>query len=394
MDLACIAQDDFDPTLDPNVWASVTSGAATNGGAGFLGSNALWFGTTGTRAAATVPLNIIQTGYLEFKLRAGNQSVDGLAYWNNSETGETLVMEYSLDGSTWTTFQSINTVYPNYSSWTSLYVQIPPAAVSSATRFRWRQLANSGGNNDTWALEDLFIYSGLPPAPAAPPFIITSPNSATNIAIFWTGVTGASSYVVERTLNGSTWNQIASTNVSQTYFTDSGLTPNTWYQYRIRAANAGGVSAPSSTSLSTTLSRIADWRLQNYGTTASTGSAASTAAGPDGIPNLTKYAFNMQSSDGVMQVQPGSGNRGLPTTTINPNTQRLRVEFIRRTSSSAAGVSYQVEFCSDLNSFAPSGSQVQVVPIDTNFERVTWEDGVSLNDVPTRFARVKIVESP
>jgi hypothetical protein len=146
--------------------------------------------------------------------------------------------------------------------------------------------------------------------------------------------------------------------------------------------------------LATTLSRLADWRLQNYGTTASTGSAASTAAGPDGIPNLTKYAFNMQASDGVMQVQPGIGIRGLPGATINPNTQRVRVEFVRRTSSSAPGVSYQVEFSSDLKNFAPSGSQVQVVAIDANFERVTWEDGVSLNDMPARFARVKIVETP
>ena len=394
VDLACIAQDDFDPGLDSTVWASVTSGAPTNGGAGFLGSNALWFGSTGTRAAATVPLNIIQTGYLEFKLRAGNQTVDGLTYWNNSETGETLVMEYSLDGTTWTTFQSINTVYPNYSSWTPLFIQVPQAAVSSATRFRWRQLSNSGGTNDTWALEDLFIYSGQPPAPATPPFILTSPNSSSDIAVFWSGVTGASSYVVERTMNGSSWTQIATTSVSQTFFTDSGLAPNTWYQYRIRAANAGGVSAPSSTSLATTLSRLAEWRLQNYGTTATTGSAASTAAGVDGIPNLAKYAFNMQSSDGITHVQPGTGNRGLPTTTVNPATQRLRVEFVRRTASSTPGVSYQVEFCSDLSSFAPAGSQVQVNAIDANFERVTWEDSVSLNDVPARFARVKIVESP
>lgn len=394
VDLACIAQDDFDPGLDSTVWASVTSGAPTNGGPGFLGSNALWFGSTGTRAATTAPLNIIQTGYLEFKLRAGNQTVDGLTYWNNSETGETLVIEYSLDGTTWTTFQSINTVYPNYSSWTPLFIQVPQAAVSSATRFRWRQLSNSGGTNDTWALEDLFIYSGLPPAPATPPFILTSPNSSSDIAVFWSGVTGASSYVVERTLNGSTWLQIATTSVSQTFFTDSGLAPNTWYQYRIRAANAGGVSAPSSTSLATTLTRLAEWRLQNYGTTASTGSAASTAAGVDGIPNLAKYAFNMQSSDGITHVQPGTGNRGLPTTTVNPATQRLRVEFVRRTASSTPGVSYQVEFCSDLSSFAPAGSQVQVSAIDANFERVIWEDAVSLNDVPARFARVRLVESP
>jgi reelin-like protein len=261
-----------------------------------------------SRAAATVPLNIIQLGYLEFKLRAGNQTLDGAAYWNDSETGETLVMEYSLDGSTWTTFQSLNTMYPNLSSWTSFFVQVPAA--------------------------------------------------------------------------------------SQTYFTDAGLSPNTWYQYRIRASNAGGVSLPSSTSLSATLSRIAEWRLQNYGTTASTGTAASTATGRDGIANLAKYAFNMQSSEGTMHVQPGTGDRGLPTTEVNPSTQRLRVEFIRRKSSSAPGVSYEVEFCSDLKTFVPAGAAVQIDSIDANLERVIWEDSMSLSESPTRFARVKVVENP
>ncbi|MDB6004807.1 MAG: hypothetical protein JWR15_1794 [Prosthecobacter sp.] len=394
VNLGIIAQDDFDPGLDSAVWSSVTSGAPTNGGAGFLGSNALWFGATGTRAAATVPLNIVQTGYLEFKLRAGNQTVDGLTYWNNSETGETLVLEYSLDGSIWTTFQSINTVYPNFSAWTSFFVQIPSAAVSSTTRFRWRQLANSGGTNDAWALEDLAIYSGLPPAPATPPFIITSPNSSTNVAIAWAAASGATTYLIERSLNGTIWTQIATTSASQTYFTDAGLSPNSWYQYRIRASNIGGVSLPSSTSLVATLSRIAEWRLQNYGTTAPTGTAASTATGRDGVSNLAKYAFNLQSAEAPAQVQPGTGDRGLPTTGVDPGTKRLRVEFIRRKSSSAPGVSYQVEFSSDLSGFAPGGSAVQVVSIDANLERVVWEDDVSLNEAGRRFARVKIVEAP
>ncbi len=208
------------------------------------------------------------------------------------------------------------------------------------------------------------------------------------------GSSGTSTYLVERSLNGSVWTQIASTSASQTYFTDSGLSPNTWYQYRIKASNAGGVSSPSSTSLAATLSRLAEWRLQNYGTTSSTGAASNTASGIDGIPNLTKYAFNMQSSDGTMHVQPGTGDRGLPTTGMNPITQRLRVEFIRRKSSSAPGVSYAVEFSSSLNNFAAAGAPVQIISIDANLERVVWEDDVSINETPARFARIKIIESP
>ncbi len=394
VDLACIAQDDFDPGYDAGVWASVTSGTAFNGGTGFLGSNALWFGSTGTRAATTVPLNLTQVGYLDFKFRAGNQTVDGITYWNNSETGETVVMEYSLDGVTWVSFVSLNTVYPNLSSWTPHFVQVPQAAISSATRFRWRQLANSGGTNDTWAIEDLCVFSGLPPAPPAPPFIITSPNSASSVAVSWAAALGAASYLVERTIDGSNWTQVASVPGNQTFFTDTGLNPASWYQYRIKAANAGGASPPSATSLVATLSRIAQWRLENYGTTTPTGQASSDSAGHDGIKNLAKYAFNMDNSDGVSYVLPGSGTKGLPTTHVNSATRKLRIEFIRRKASSDPGVTYTAEFASDLNSFAPAGGVIQVTPINDLLERVVWEDGVSLDEAPVRFSRVKVTETP
>lgn len=394
VDITCIVADDFDPGYDTGVWSSITSGTAFNGGLGFLGSNALWFGSSGTRAAATVPLNIISLGYLEFKIRAGNQAVDGATYWNNAESGENVVVEYSLDGVSWTAIQTLNMVFPNHSTWTSYFVQVPQGAVSSATRFRWRQLTHSGGTNDTWALEDLCVYSGLPPAPIAPPFIITSPNSASSVAVSWAASPGAASYLVERTINGSSWVQISTTPGSQTYFTDTGLNPASWYQYRIKAVNAGGVSLPSSSSLVATLSRIAEWRLANYGTITPTGQASSDSAGHDGIKNLAKYAFNMSNNDGVSYVQPGSGTKGLPTTDVNPATRRLRVEFIRRRASSDPGVTYTVEFASDLNSFAPAGSVIQVIPLNDLLERVVWEDGVSLDEAPVRFSRIKVVETP
>ncbi len=393
VDLAIIAQDDFDPGADAAVWSSISSGVATNGGAGFLGSNALWFGASGTRSTTTVPLNIIQVGYIEFKIRAGNQTVDGTTYWNNCESGETVVLEYSVDGTTWTSLQSLNTVYPSHSNWTSYFLPVPTAAVSPATRFRWRQLTHSGGTNDTWALEDVNVHSGLPPLPLPPPFIITSPNSATTIAIYWAASSGAAGYQVERTADGSVWTHIASVAASQTFHTDAGLMPATWYQYRIRATNISGVSQPGSTSLVATLSRIGEWRLANFGTTSSSGSSASDFEGTDGIKNLAKYAYNMNQGDGLMYVEQGSGGKGLPVTRIDPVTRRLRVEFIRRKSSSLPGISYSVEFCSSLDAFAPHGAAVQVISINDLFERVVWEDNLSLDDVPTRFARVKVVEN-
>lgn len=162
MTIYTIAQDDFDPTPESSLWASISSGVATNGGAGFLSGNALWFGASGIRSATTRPQNFLQAGYVEFSFRAGNQSVDGDTYWNNSESGEGVVLEYSLDGTTWISIQSISTLHPNNSTWTNYYVAVPQAAQTATTQLRWRQLAHSGGTTDAWALENVTLYSAIP----------------------------------------------------------------------------------------------------------------------------------------------------------------------------------------------------------------------------------------
>ena len=394
VNMAMVLQDDFDPALDPMMWSSVTSGIAINGGVGFRGNNALWFGSSGTRSATTTLLNLIGQSYLEFSFRAGNQAVDGVTYWNDSEAGESVVVEYSVDGVSWTILQTLNTVYPNYSTWTDFVLTIPAAAQSANTRFRWRQLSHSGGTNDTWALDDVSVWAPIPPPPAAPPFLSAAASSSTSIAISWVASAGASSYQLERTVNGLTWTTIATTGVAQSYFTDTGLPASTWYRYRVRAANAGGVSPPSGTFLVATLSQIADWRLTNFGTMDPTGAAASGATGPDGMSNLAKFAFNMNVTDGVMFLTPSVGSTGLPNVSLDHQTQLLQVEFIRRKSAVNPHITYEVQFSSDLGGFAAAGSALQVTSIDSVWERVIWQDDPAAGMAECRFARVRLVELP
>lgn len=157
--LTTVMEDDFDPNLDPIVWQQTSVASSLNGGQGFNGTKALWFGHTGTRSATTNTVAIVSGARLTFDLRAGNSATDGTTYWDNSESGEGVVLEYSLDGATWTNIQSISTVYPAYNTWQTVTVTVPDGAISSATQFRWRQLAHSGTNFDTWALDNLQIQS-------------------------------------------------------------------------------------------------------------------------------------------------------------------------------------------------------------------------------------------
>src|SRR5439155_26487455 len=179
-------EDDFDPGYDPAVWASITGSVATNGGQGFRGSKALWFGAAGVRSATTIPLDLSLGGTIEFALRAGNESVDGNVFWNNSESGESVLVEYSKDrGITWLMLQTLNTVYPSLSNWTAFSMTIPAAASAPNTQLRWRQLANSGAGLDAWALEDIRVLGAAPAPPTAPPSINSSSGPSTSITVFW-----------------------------------------------------------------------------------------------------------------------------------------------------------------------------------------------------------------
>jgi hypothetical protein len=157
--LTTVMEDDFDPNLDPMVWWQTSVASSINGGQGFNGTRALWFGHSGIRSATTNTVAIVSGARLIFDLRAGNSATDGTTYWDNSESGEGVALEYSLDGSTWITIQTISTLYPAYSTWQTVTVTAPDGAISSATQFRWRQLTHSGTGYDAWALDNFQIQS-------------------------------------------------------------------------------------------------------------------------------------------------------------------------------------------------------------------------------------------
>ncbi len=69
--------------------------------------------------------------------------------------------------------------------------------------------------------------------------------SPTQINLAWAPSTGATSYVVDRSIGGTTWSAIA-TNVTTPSYVDSGLGYSTTYMYRVMAVSNAGQSVPSS----------------------------------------------------------------------------------------------------------------------------------------------------
>lgn len=383
-----LLEDDFDPSLNLPMWSSLNGGQTFAGPQGFYSGKALWFGAAGTRNAVTVPVDVTNGGTLVFQFRAGNQAVDGNTYWNNSEAGEHIVVEFSTGGSTWEVLAILDTVPPNNIKWTPYSITLPVGARSESTQIRWRQLSNSGISQDTWALDNVQVLGVLPPPPIAPAFIIANANAARASAVSWAGSAQATSYDVQRRTPSTDWVTVGTAPSYETYFTDLTVQPATAYSYRVLARNTGGVSDPSQYAFVTTWSSLQEWRFHNYGTISESGASADLQDNGTGVPNLLKYAFNMSKDDRYFVVDELSGNNGLPF--IKVEGEKLRVAFIRRRDPQAAGIQYIVEFSSNLKDWQPGGTEILAEPIDEEFEYVVCADSLGLGTSGSRFGRIRV----
>ena len=105
----------------------------------------------------------------------------------------------------------------------------------------------------TWALIDLVPTAPAPaPAPEAPANLTATATSSTSVRLDWSDVSSETGYKIQRSLDGTSWTQLATTGADVATYSDSGLVPSTSYQYRVIATNATGDSAPSSPATATT----------------------------------------------------------------------------------------------------------------------------------------------
>jgi hypothetical protein len=83
---------------------------------------------------------------------------------------------------------------------------------------------------------------GIPPPPTN---LKANLVGLTRINLAWTPPSGASSYIVDRSVGGNPWSAIA-TNVTSASYSDSGLDYSTTYAYQVLAVSSAGQSVPSS----------------------------------------------------------------------------------------------------------------------------------------------------
>ncbi len=163
--LAAGINDDFDPDVDSSQWGEI-AGGESSGSCGAISDAALYFNGSGSRTATTADIDASNGGDIEFYLKLGS----GAAPCETTDSGEGVTLQYSTDGgATW----EIIAYYTvgGYADFTRIETEIPTAAQTAATRFRWSQIIFSGAGYDNWAIDNISI--------GTTGFATLSPNSGT-----------------------------------------------------------------------------------------------------------------------------------------------------------------------------------------------------------------------
>ncbi|CAN5170378.1 hypothetical protein BH23CHL1_BH23CHL1_04640 [soil metagenome] len=167
-----------------------------------------------------------------------------LSWADNSDNEDSFVVERSLDESTWAVLDTLpaDTLTMNDST------------VSPDSVYFYRVTAmNTNGNSDPSNV----VTATTPPVaastPVAPDNLVATAVSASQIDLTWTDNSdNEENFVVERSLDESTWTETTTLPSDTQTYSDSGLTSDTTYFYRVIASNGAGSSTPSASASATT----------------------------------------------------------------------------------------------------------------------------------------------
>jgi hypothetical protein len=166
---------DFNLGIGP--WAATSGGVVTDGSGTFscMGPapdppNYFFMGsTTNTpRALQSNSLDLTQGGAIGanicFYMKYSSQGQTGTCEGPDA-TGEGVYLEYSTNCATWTQIQYWDPNGgndPTLTSWNQYCLNVPAAALSPNTCFRWVQKNSSGASFDTWAIDKVEVILIVP----------------------------------------------------------------------------------------------------------------------------------------------------------------------------------------------------------------------------------------
>ena len=301
----------------------------------------------------------------------------------------------ALTASAWThlavTFSgNVGTLYVNgVASGANGAMTLKPSSLGSTTqnylgRSQWPD-PYLNGQLDEFRIIDRALSAAEVAALASPPSApagFTATAGASQVALSWNAVAGATGYNVKRaTVSGGPYVTVAS-NLSGTSHNDTTVSSGTSYYYVVTALKTVAESARSTQQSATPLAPLTPaqtWRQARFGTTDNLGSAADSAdPDGDGLSNLLERAF---------ATDPLAHDASLAASL---DAASPAVSLLYRRSKAATDLVFTVEESADLATWtAAAGSETLV---EDNADHQVIRHTRPLGSDTRLFLRVKITQ--
>jgi fibronectin type 3 domain-containing protein len=158
----------------------------------------------------------------------------------NFHSGDVFQVVMSYDG---TTLNVTITDSSTNATASQAYTVNIPQVIGSNTGY----VGFTGGTGGETAVQNILTWTYSPTAstlPAAPSALTGTVISGSEIDISWTNnANNATSFLIDRSSDGTTFSQIASVSATVTTYHDTSLSPGNTYYYEVQASNAAGFSA-------------------------------------------------------------------------------------------------------------------------------------------------------
>jgi Bacterial Ig domain/F5/8 type C domain len=277
-----------------------------------------------------------------------------LLLWNQTEAGvvarrsiRSANISVSSDGSSYTSLGSYTFLQGNQAAMLMQTASFPAAINARYVRFEPTQnyatYNNDGSGDRRYSFNEIRLVARPPLAlPLAPSNLLASAPAANRIQLTWLdNASNETNFVLERALDGVTFSALATPAADATSYTDTGLTPNTAYTYRLRAINADGASAYTVPAAATTPLDFSTWaNALPLGQRAAIDMPYS-----DGVTNLLRYGLGL---DATRALLPGE-RATLPALDFGGSPAgALRLSF-RLPALPPPDALYEIQSCTELN---------------------------------------------
>lgn len=277
---------------------------------------------TTTAASSAAPTNLTATVLSDTEITLVWTAVTGATHyrvWRKTSTGYFEVVRLSTSSTVWTDSTAV-------------------AGTSYVYKVQAYNTINNVGNysrfsNLATVTTNSIASVPVPLAPTGVSALKSTENPKTAITFTWRAVTDATKYKIWRKIDGGSWNTLANrtiTNGLTISWEDKFLLPNTKYYYKMKAGNAGGWSAYSSTVNATTDPLIEPEATQPPATPANVKAEIDPDSGRvvvswGAISYATKYKVEYKKSSATTWIERivignSSTSYTYPSYSIDPDT--------------------------------------------------------------------------